>query len=72
MQKSTFADLLECGGKEIGRKEKKTIIPRKRKFPLKPRLLPLANVGGFSKKIGGFSYYTYKKATEKTSLPPSG
>lgn len=61
-QKVTFADLPECGGKEIGRKGKKAIMVRKRKFPLKPRLLPLAN-------FGGFSYCTYKKATEKHPFP---
>ncbi|OUO01134.1 hypothetical protein B5F97_08115 [Bacteroides clarus] len=70
VQKSTFADLLECGGKEIGRKEKKTVIPRIRKFPLKSRLLSPANFGGFSRKFRWLFYIVCIKATEKISPAP--
>jgi hypothetical protein len=70
VQKSTFADLLECGGKEIGRKEKKTVIPRIRKFPLKSRLLSPANFGGFSRKFRWFFYIVCIKATEKNISRP--
>ncbi len=64
--KSTFADLLECGEKEIGRKEKTPYsgnINFQRKFRF-------SYSGGFSGKIRWFSYPSNKKAIGKTSLPP--
>lgn len=64
--KSTFADLLECGEKEIGRKEKNAVA-RNINFQRKFRF---SYSGDFSGKIRWFSYPSNKKTTEKTSLPP--
>lgn len=64
--KSTFADLLECGEKEIGRKEK-TPYPGNINFQRKFRF---SYSDGFPGKIRWFSYPSNKKNTEKTSLPP--
>ena len=67
MLKSTFADLLECGEKEIGRKEKRPSYSGNTNFQRKFRF---SYFGGFLRKFGGFHILQIKKPPKRRLFHP--